>query len=314
MRVLVADDDLVSRLMLQGAVEGLGHECVVAEDGDEAWRLFVERPSDVLITDRVMPGMDGLELCRRIRAAPDESYTYIILATVLSERYDVVNGMEAGADDYLTKPLNPFDLATRLIAAKRVTSLHAQLGRYRDELARLACTDPLTRCATACLSTTTCVASTPGAGATAGTTTWPCATSTSSRPTRHDGPPGRGRRPAPGGQGPRRPRPRGRHGVPLRRRGVPGRPARAGPRLATVPAERLRRAVEELGIDHPSGMPPGVVTISVGIAAFDPVCDTTDDELLERADVALYQAKQAGRNRVVIAAGDRDAQVRRPEE
>ena len=117
MKVLVADDDLVSRLMLRGVVEGLGHECLVAEDGDGAWRAFVEHVPDVLVTDQMMPGLDGLELCRRIRAHDSGSYTFVVLVTSRTANADVLAGMEAGADDYLTKPLDPFGLETRLVAA-----------------------------------------------------------------------------------------------------------------------------------------------------------------------------------------------------
>lgn len=91
-----------------------------------------------------MPGLDGLELCRRIRAADVQKYTYIVLVTSLSNPSDVLDGMHAGADDYVAKPLNPFDLETRLLAARRVTSLHAELARARADLTRLAATDPLT--------------------------------------------------------------------------------------------------------------------------------------------------------------------------
>ncbi|MBW3557179.1 MAG: response regulator, partial [Actinobacteria bacterium] len=104
MRVLVADDDPVSRLMLQAAVEDLGHECLGASDGDEAWRLFRQAVPEVLVTDRVMPGVDGLELCRRVRSEPAITYTYVILVTSLDDRQEILHGMEAGADDYLTKP------------------------------------------------------------------------------------------------------------------------------------------------------------------------------------------------------------------
>ena len=88
---------------------------------------------------------DGLELCRRLRAQPERPYTYIVLVTSLAERADVLAGMHAGADDYLTKPLDPFALSTRLIAAERVTQLHAQLRRYQRDLLDLAHTDPLTQ-------------------------------------------------------------------------------------------------------------------------------------------------------------------------
>jgi DNA-binding response OmpR family regulator len=146
-KILVVDDELVSRLVVQAAVERLGHRWVAASDGEEAWRHFQDDRPDVLITDLLMPGVDGLELCRRVRAGAETGYTYIILATMLGDREDVVRGMEAGADDYFVKPVEPFDLQAKLIAAERVTALHAELGRYRAELAELARTDALTQLA-----------------------------------------------------------------------------------------------------------------------------------------------------------------------
>jgi PleD family two-component response regulator len=145
MKVLVVDDDPLSRLVVQTAVERLGHEPTAAEDGEAAWLCFNHDKPDVLITDLMMPGVDGLELCRRVRADVRAGYTYIILATALGEREDVVRGMEAGADDYLVKPVGPFDLQARLIAAQRVTLLHAELARHRADLAHLARHDPLTQ-------------------------------------------------------------------------------------------------------------------------------------------------------------------------
>lgn len=144
MRVLVVDDDFGSRVVAQATVQALSHECVTADDGNQAWQLIRQFAPDVVVSDRAMPGMDGLELCRRIRAMNTERYIYIVLVTALSEPADVLEGMHAGADDYVTKPLHPFDLETRLLAAQRVTQLHAELARTRAELTRQANTDPLT--------------------------------------------------------------------------------------------------------------------------------------------------------------------------
>ena len=145
MKVLVADDDLGSRLVAQAAVEALGHECITAADGDQAWQQITDFAPDVLVTDRDMPGLDGVSLCRRIRSSQHaHRYTYIILLTGLDTPHDVLAGMHAGADDYLTKPLDPFDLQTRLLAAARVTALHTDLADTRAELSRQANTDALT--------------------------------------------------------------------------------------------------------------------------------------------------------------------------
>jgi two-component system chemotaxis response regulator CheY len=137
MQILVADDDRDSRLLVRASLEKLGHDADLVADGEEAWELYRASGADVLITDRVMPGLDGLELCRRIRAEPVGSYTYIVMMAGRAHQSEVLAAMEAGADDYLTKPVDPFHLQAGLVAAQRVTGLHRQLERYRTELERL---------------------------------------------------------------------------------------------------------------------------------------------------------------------------------
>ncbi len=103
MKVLIAEDDAVSRLMLRRAIEHLGHEVLVATDGTDAWELYRQHVVDVIVSDWLMPGMDGLDLCRRVRAAQRETYTYFMLLTSLEGKQHFMQGMQAGADDYLTK-------------------------------------------------------------------------------------------------------------------------------------------------------------------------------------------------------------------
>ena len=138
-RVLIAEDDTVSRSILRRTVERRGHDCVVAVDGADAWERFRERRPDVVVSDRMMPNLDGLELCRRIRAhaAAEDGYTYVILTSVLSDRDHFLTGMEAGADDYLAKPVDPDELLARLGAASRVTALHRILADQQATLQRL---------------------------------------------------------------------------------------------------------------------------------------------------------------------------------
>jgi diguanylate cyclase (GGDEF)-like protein len=143
-KVLVADDDPGSLLVARAAVERSGHDCLAAADGDEAWALYLEHQPDVVVTDWMMPGMDGLALCRAIRARDADLYTYVVLLTSQGSRDDVLAGLEAGADDYVTKPLDPFVLHARLLVALRVTTLHADLAHYRKVLSQQARTDPLT--------------------------------------------------------------------------------------------------------------------------------------------------------------------------
>jgi serine phosphatase RsbU (regulator of sigma subunit) len=134
MRLLLAEDSAASRLLLQRAVEGLGHECVVAGDGLAAWEAFQGSDVEVVISDWLMPGIDGDELCRRIRADPDAPYSYFIMLTSLEDKGHVLRGMQAGVDDFLSKPLDPQELQMRLIAASRVTALHRRLRRQQQEI------------------------------------------------------------------------------------------------------------------------------------------------------------------------------------
>ena len=131
MRVLIAEDSPLERNMLQDAVAILGHECLVAADGAEAWELYRQHGADVVISDWMMPGVDGLELCRRVRADEREAYTYFVFLTRLEDRPHALQGMQAGADDYLVKPLDIDDLQLRLIAAERVTALHRRLAEAK---------------------------------------------------------------------------------------------------------------------------------------------------------------------------------------
>jgi DNA-binding response OmpR family regulator len=137
MRVLIAEDDAVSRRILQRAVERFGHTCQTAVDGAEAWQAYQDASFDVVITDWVMPLVDGVELCELIRANPGPCYTYVILLSVLSDRGHFLKGMQAGADDYLTKPLDAEELQARLAAAERVTSLHRRLAEQNTALGAL---------------------------------------------------------------------------------------------------------------------------------------------------------------------------------
>jgi two-component system, cell cycle response regulator len=152
MRILIAEDDKTSRLILEAAITQLGHEFVSSEDGQEAWRLFQETKVDAVISDRSMPLMDGLELCRRIRAAPMAGYPYFIFLTSFNDRARIMDGMNAGADDYLVKPLDPEELSARLVVAARIADLYRRLAAQQSELELLnrklfaqARIDPLTQ-------------------------------------------------------------------------------------------------------------------------------------------------------------------------
>jgi diguanylate cyclase (GGDEF)-like protein len=124
--VLVAEDDSVCRVILQTWLKTWGYRVVVAENGIKAWDILQqEHPPELLILDWVMPGIDGLELCRRLRQRPQNAY--ILLVSTNDEKHEIVNGLDAGADDYLTKPLNSNELRARLRVGQRMLSLLWQL-------------------------------------------------------------------------------------------------------------------------------------------------------------------------------------------
>ena len=302
MKILVVDDEPLSRHVLQAAVQQLGHQWTAAENGQAAWQSFNQDKPEVLITDLLMPEVDGLELCRRVRADTRAGYTYIILVTVLSDRHDVERGMAAGADDYLIKPVELFDLQMRLIAAQRVTDLHAELDRHRAKLAHLARHDPLTGLgnrrslqedlevlharsqrygrgyALAMCDIDRFKAYNDTHGHQAGDQALRAVAATIAQEVR-------------GGDSVYR------YGGEEFLLILPEQTLDT----ASVAVERVRSAVERLAIPQPAAEPGDRLTLSAGIAAFDPGEAPTAEELLQRADAALYRAKAAGRNQLAVA-------------
>ena len=311
MKVLIAEDDAVSRMILRRAVERVGHECLIAADGEEAWELYKKNPElDVIISDWMMPGVDGLELCRMVRDQERDGYTYFIFLTALGDRTHLLMGLEAGADDYLSKPLDRGELEVRLISASRVTALHRRLAQQNDELERLnrrlfeqSREDPLTRLGNRLrlreelevlearvrryahsYSVVLCDVDrfklyNDGYGHLEGDEVLRSVAGVIA-----------GHR---------------RSGDTAYRYGgeefLIVLPEQDLETAASV-ADRLRRAIEGLGIPHEANDPSGVVTISAGVAAISPGDPKSADDLLKEADEALYRAKQAGRNRVVAGA------------
>jgi diguanylate cyclase (GGDEF)-like protein len=305
LRILIAEDDAVSRTILRRAVEKTGHECLAAADGEEAWGLYKENPGiDVIISDWMMPGVDGLELCRRVRADGREGYTYFIFLTALGDREHLLQGLEAGADDYLSKPLDRDELGMRLTSALRVTELHGRLAVQNEELEQLnrmlfeqSRQDPLTSLgnrlrlredlqvlqgradryghsyAVVLCDVDFFKAYNDRYGHLAGDDVLRRVAATLSSGLR---------------TGDTAYRFGGEEFLLV----LPEQDAEA----ATAITERLRRAVEDLGIPHADGLPLGVVTVSAGVAVSAEAGDA--DGLLQAADRALYAAKEAGRNRV----------------
>jgi sigma-B regulation protein RsbU (phosphoserine phosphatase) len=123
MNVLVVDDDAVVRVLVKTMVQELGHDVSVASSGVEAWAHLSGSPVHVVVSDWIMPDVDGLELCRRIRAEVSSEYTYVILLTALGERSHYLMAIDAGVDDFLTKPFEPDLIAARLRVAERIVGL-----------------------------------------------------------------------------------------------------------------------------------------------------------------------------------------------
>lgn len=137
LRVLIVDDDDAARLALVQAVRDLGHACRGARDGLDAWEMHQREHADVIVSDWLMPRMDGLELCRRTRVARDEgAYTYFIFMTGFHDKDHFVRGMDAGADDYHTKPVDLDELRARLASAARVIAVYRELAEKNAVLRR----------------------------------------------------------------------------------------------------------------------------------------------------------------------------------
>jgi diguanylate cyclase (GGDEF)-like protein len=144
MKVLIAEDDPVSALFLRRLLERMGHQVTVASDGEAAWLAVREGDVSLLISDWMMPRLTGLELCERVRSQDRKCYTYTILLTSRDSAEDKHEGLRAGADDFITKPLDPTELAIRLVIAERIVSVHEELKRQNARLLELATIDELT--------------------------------------------------------------------------------------------------------------------------------------------------------------------------
>ncbi|MBV8552761.1 MAG: diguanylate cyclase [Acidobacteriaceae bacterium] len=145
MKVLVADDSATSRQMLRAALAKWGYEVVLAENGAEAWDILAEPDAPPMaILDWVMPHMTGPDVCRRVRETRREPYTYILLLTSKNTKGETVEGLEAGADDYIVKPFDQHELQVRLRAGKRIIDLQMDLMKAREELRERANKDLLT--------------------------------------------------------------------------------------------------------------------------------------------------------------------------
>jgi two-component system, cell cycle response regulator len=306
LEILVVDDEPSSRDGLARAVRLLGHRCRTAEDGERALELMAEQRADVVISDWQMPNMNGADLCRRTRSAGDDApYTYFILLTAFGDREHLLSGMAAGADDYQRKPVDLDELEARLMSASRVVELHRRLASRTAELRRdstrlyvASRTDALTgtgnrlrldeeiralhsralryghHCSLAICDLDFFKAFNDHLGHVAGDEAL--------------------RRVAEGMRANLRAadtlfRYGGEEFVVLL--------VEQSLADAALVMDRMRDAVARLAL--PSPATGGPLTLSVGVAEIDPARDRTPADWIERADVALYDAKQRGRNRVV---------------
>lgn len=144
MKILIVDDDPTSRRLLAINLKYARHEIIEAQDGDEGWEIFLREGTRLVITDWMMPEVDGTELIRRIRASGERGYTYIIMLTALGSKPNVVTGLEAGADDYLTKPFDADELLARIKIGERILMLEESLSASKQKMEYLAMHDALT--------------------------------------------------------------------------------------------------------------------------------------------------------------------------
>jgi diguanylate cyclase (GGDEF)-like protein len=299
-RILIAEDEPISRRLLAKALEKMGHDVVSTPNGSEAWAVLQGEDIRLVIADWEMPEMDGIELVRRVRTETPDRYVYFILLTSRVQRKDIVRGMDAGADDYVTKPFDSEELRVRIRAGERVTRLEEELELKNDQLRLMAMVDGLTGIS----------------NRRAFDEEFPRVREASRRFQRqfsvvmididrfksyndslgHEAGDGALRAVAQILSGELR------HSDKVFRYG--GEEfvcllADTNEQGATQVGERLRKAIESAEIRHPSNSPVPIVTISAGTATYDPSRGETADTIIGQADQALYAAKADGRNCVV---------------
>jgi two-component system cell cycle response regulator len=305
-RALVADDDTASRILLQKVLGKWGYDVVMASGGEEAWKILTgDNAPDLAVLDWMMPELDGVEVCRRIRALDLSSPPYLILLTSRGDKQDIATGLEAGAADYVQKPFDHDELRARLLVGRRFAELNHKLLDAQRELRRQALTDPLThimnrRAILMRLSEEMARAPRQGLPLSIGTMDIDHFKGVNDE--------------------------YGHAGGDLVLQTVVDRALKAlrpydalgriggeeflivmpgvGPRDAEIVLERIRKIVRGNSIEV-SGQTL-TVTVSIGGAVIQ---GETMDELLNRADEALYRAKGSGRDRVTMAPLKEDEPV-----
>ncbi len=144
LKILVVDDEQIDRRVVEKTLARLGHDVILADSGEAAWRIIQEEPIRFVLTDWNMPLMTGIDLIKKIRSTTLPSYVYTILVTSNSKDEDIVKGLYAGADDYITKPFNPTELEARVAVGERMLALEDGLMQANNQLEKLAMVDSLT--------------------------------------------------------------------------------------------------------------------------------------------------------------------------
>jgi phosphoserine phosphatase RsbU/P len=138
MRILIAEDDAVTRKMLEASLERLGMDVITAHDGDAAWRVLEtlkgKNAPELVVLDWMMPGLEGIEICRRLRGTPGFELVYVILLTSRGDKGDLADGLAAGANDYIAKPFDPGELIARIRVGERMVKLQSSLAARVAEL------------------------------------------------------------------------------------------------------------------------------------------------------------------------------------
>ena len=311
MKILLADDEPIARTMLEHWLTGWGYEVITVRDGEAALNALAADPTlRLAIVDWVMPKVDGIEVCRHIRSGAPEPYVYVVLLTAKDDKADIIQGLDAGADDYLVKPCNPLELKVRLRAGKRVIELQEQLVSARETLRIEAMHDSLTmllnrgatleqldrellRAARRMTPVTVFMADLDHFKAindTFGHATGDIVLREAARRLKI---------------GVRAYDSVGRLGGEEFIAVLPECEAKVGHQVA----QRLCRLVSEEPVVTPGGKVP--VTVSIGVASSDQFAGATAEALLRAADSALYQAKHSGRARAILATGS-DWQAQAP--
>ncbi len=296
MKILIAEDDAVSRRLLESFLRKWGYDVLITSNGREAWELLQEPEApSLVVSDWIMPDMDGLELCRKIREVERAEYTYFIILTAKGKKEDVITGLEAGADDYLTKPFNRDELKYRVKIGERIIDLERRI-------LRLASTDSLT----GVLNRRAFMERMEQEISRSFRDNLPLSLILSDIDhfkrvnDRHGHQVGDLVLQRFVSQLMESSRPYdfvGRYGGEEFVICLPD----AGEPQTRIVAERMRRSIEDMRIMLPDGSKSVRITASFGIVALRLELEDSVDSLIGRADVALYKAKHEGRNRVCVA-------------